>query len=396
MEAGSGVRSESSVSNSVVPVSSAEVLGRVPVGLRVAAAIGWRLVVVLVAMAALGWVVGKVQIIVIPVAVAVLLAALLAPAVRLLARPRWMPRALATAVVVVGGLLVLGAVFYGLVVAFLAGLPALQDQVAQTFSQIRDWLARSPLHMSVPRLNDLGASIIRGLASSREALTSGALGVASTVGEITAGVLLVIFVLIFFLYDGARIWEFVVRGVPRQARDRVNVAGRRAFAALVSYTRAVTVVAATDALVVGLGLWLLGVPLVVPLTVLVFFGAFIPTVGAIVTGAIAVLIALVAKGLLAAVLVVVVLIVVGELEGHVLQPLLLGRAVRLHPLAVVLPVATGFVLTGVIGALLAVPLVAVLDAGIRSLYQANIPDPYTIDPLNPSSARTASVPLTAP
>lgn len=391
--AGPGVRAEGSVGNNVVPVSSAEVVGRVPVGLRVAAAIGWRLVVVLVALAALGWVVGKVQIIVIPIAVAVLLAALLAPAVRLLARPRWIPRALATAVVVVGGLVVLGAVFYGLVVAFLAGLPALQDQLVQTFSQIRDWLARSPLHMSVPRLNELGTSLIRALGSSREALTSGALGVASTVGEIAAGVLLAIFILIFFLYDGARIWEFAVRGVPRQARDRVNVAGRRAFAALVSYTRAVTVVAATDALVVGLGLWLIGVPLVVPLTVLVFFGAFIPTVGAIVTGAIAVLVALVAKGLLAAVLVVVVLIVVGELEGHVLQPLLLGRAVRLHPLAVVLPVATGFVLTGVIGALLAVPLVAVLDAGIRSLYQANVPDPYTIDPLNPSSARTASIPM---
>src|SRR5581483_9447291 len=386
MVAGPGVRSEGSVGNSVVPVPSSEVLGRVPVGLRVAAAIGWRLVVVLLALGALGWVVGKVQIIVIPVAVAVLLAALLAPAVRLLARPRWMPRALATALVVVGGLVVLGAVFYGLVVAFLAGLPALQDQLGQTFSQIRDWLARSPLHMSVPRLNDLGASMISALGSSREALTSGALGVASTVGEIAAGMLLAIFVLIFFLYDGARIWEFAVRGVPRQARNRVNVAGRRAFAALVSYTRAVTVVAATDALVVGLGLWLIGVPLVVPLTVLVFFGAFV-------TGAIAVLIALVAKGFLSAVLVLVVLIVVGELEGHVLQPLLLGRAVRLHPLAVVLPVATGFVLTGVIGALLAVPLVAVLDAGIRSLYQANVPDPYTIDPLNPSSARTASVPL---
>jgi predicted PurR-regulated permease PerM len=396
MVAGPGVRAEGSVGNNVVPVSSAEVVGRVPVGLRVAAAIGWRLVVVLVALAALGWVVGKVQIIVIPIAVAVLLAALLAPAVRLLARPRWIPRALATAVVVVGGLVVLGAVFYGLVVAFLAGLPALQDQLVQTFSQIRDWLARSPLHMSVPRLNELGTSLIRALGSSREALTSGALGVASTVGEIAAGVLLAIFILIFFLYDGARIWEFAVRGVPRQARDRVNVAGRRAFAALVSYTRAVTVVAATDALVVGLGLWLIGVPLVVPLTVLVFFGAFIPTVGAIVTGAIAVLVALVAKGLLAAVLVVVVLIVVGELEGHVLQPLLLGRAVRLHPLAVVLPVATGFVLTGVIGALLAVPLVAVLDAGIRSLYQANVPDPYTIDPLNPSSARTASIPMAGP
>src|SRR5919199_4302748 len=393
MVAGSGVRSELSVGNSVEPVPSSELLGRVPIGLRLAAAIGWRLVVVLVAMAALGWVIGKVQIIVIPVAVAVLLAALLAPAVRLLARPRWIPRALATAVVVVGGLAVLGGVFYGLVVAFLAGLPALQIQLGQSFSQIRDWLARSPLHVSVPQLNNLGASIVQALGSSQAAMTSGALGVASTVGQVAASVLLAIFTLVFFLYDGARIWEFLLRGAPRQARDRVNVAGRRAFAALVSYTRAVTVVAATDALVVALGLWVIGVPLVVPLTVLVFFGAFIPTVGAIVTGAIAVLIALVAKGLLAAVLVVGVLIVVGELEGHLLQPLLLGRAVRLHPLAVVLPVATGFVLTGVIGALLAVPLVAVIDAGIRSLYQANIPDPYTIDPLNPSSARTASVPL---
>src|SRR5438105_3260327 len=265
MVAGSGVGSDGPVGNGLVAISSAEVLGRVPVGLRVAAAIGWRLVVVLITMAALAWVISRVQFIVIPVAVAVLLAALLAPAVRVLSRFRWVPRALATAVAV--------------------------------------------------------------------------------------------------------------------------VAGRRAFAALVSYTRAVTLVAATDALVVGLGLWVIGVPLVVPLAVLVFFGAFIPFVGAIVTGVIAVLVALVAKGLLAAVWVVLVLILVGELEGHVLQPLLLGRAVRLHPLAVVLPVATGFLLIGVIGALLAVPVVAVVDAGIRSLYQPNPVNPDTVDPLNPRSAR---------
>jgi predicted PurR-regulated permease PerM len=355
--------------------------------LQVAAAIGWRLVVVLITLAALAWVISRVQFIVIPVAVAVLLAALLAPAVRLLTRFRWVPRALATAVVVVGGLAVLGGVLYGLVVAFLAGLPALQAQLGQSFAQIRDWLARSPLHLAVPQLNNLGASIVHAVGSSQAAMTSGALGVASTVSEIAASALLAIFTLVFFLYDGARIWQFLLQGVPQKARDRVNVAGRRAFAALVSYTRAVTLVAATDALVVGLGLWTIGVPLVVPLAVLVFFGAFIPFVGAIVTGILAVLIALVAKGLLAAVWVVLVLILVGELEGHVLQPLLLGRAVRLHPLAVVLPVATGFILIGVIGALLAVPLVAVLDAAIRSLYQPNPPNPDTIDPLNPRSAR---------
>lgn len=238
--AGSGVGSDGPVGNGLVPSSSGEVLGRVPVGLRVAAAIGWRLVVVLITVAALAWVISRVQFIVIPVAVAVLLAALLAPAVRLLSGFRWVPRGLATAVVVVGGLAVLGGVLYGLVVAFLAGLPALQAQLGQSFSQIRDWLARGPLHLAVPQLNNLGASIIQALGASQAAMTSGALGVASTVGEIVASALLAIFTLIFFLYDGARIWEFVLQGIPQKGRDRVNVAGRRAFAALVSYTRAVT------------------------------------------------------------------------------------------------------------------------------------------------------------
>jgi len=271
--------------------------------------------------------------------------------------------------------------------AFVAGAPTLQAQLGQSFSQIRDWLLRSPLHVSVPQLDKVGASVVGALGSGQAALTSGVLSVASTVGQIAASVLLALFTLIFFLYDGPRIWEFVLQGVPRRSRDRINVAGRRAFAALVSYTRAVTLVAATDALVVGLGLWLIGVPLALPLAALVFFGAFIPVLGAIATGIVAVLIALVAKGLLAAVLVVGLLILVGQLEGNVLQPLLLGRAVRLHPLAVVLPVATGFVLTGVIGALLAVPVVAVIDAAIRSLYQKNIPNPDTVDPLNPRSTR---------
>lgn len=368
MVAGSGVGADGVSGDGVEPVSGGEV-------------------VVLVAVAALGWVVGQVQIIVVPVAVAVLLAALLAPAVRLVARRRWMPRAWATAVVVVGGLAVFGGVLYGLVAAFVAGVPTLQVQLGQSFPQIRDWLLRSPLHVSVPQLDKVGASVVGALGSGQAALTSGVLGVASTVGQIAASVLLALFTLIFFLYDGPRIWEFVLQGVPGRSRDRVNVAGRRAFAALVAYTRAVTLVAATDALVVGLGLWLIGVPLALPLAALVFFGAFIPVLGAIATGIIAVLIALVAKGLLAAVLVVGLLILVGQLEGNVFQPLLLGRAVRLHPLAVVLPVATGFVLTGVIGALLAVPVVAVLDAAIRSLYQNNIPNPDTVDPLNPRCAR---------
>jgi len=153
----------------------------------------------------------------------------------------------------------------------------------------------------------------------------------------------------------------------------------------------VALVSITDAAAVALGLWLIGVPLVVPLAALVFFGAFIPTVGAIVTGAVAVLVALVTNGLLSALLVVVVLILVGQLEGQVLQPLLLGRAVRLHPLAVVLPVATGLVVAGVVGALLAVPLVAVLSSAGHSLTTRRRALPSAVDPVNPAHARPETV-----
>ncbi|HSU08200.1 MAG TPA: AI-2E family transporter, partial [Pseudonocardia sp.] len=187
------------------------------------------------------------------------------------------------------------------------------------------------------------------------------------VGEFLTQTLLVLFTLIFFLYDGPRIWHFLLRAAPDRVQTRVDVAGRRGLAALVSYVRATAAVAVVDAVGIGIGLWIVGVPLVIPLATLVFLGAFIPIIGAVVAGGVAVMIALVAQGLVSALIVLGVVIAVMQLESHVLQPLLLGRAVKLHPLAVVLSIATGLLVGGIAGALLAVPLLAVLNSGIRSL-----------------------------
>src|SRR5699024_8356510 len=181
-----------------------------------------------------------------------------------------------------------------------------------------------------------------------------------------------------------------VRGIPAAVRDRVDLAGRRGFASLISYVRATAAVAVVDAVGIGIGLWIGGVPLEVPLATLVFLGAFIPIVGAVVTAAVAVLVALVANGFIAALIVLGIVIGVMQLEGHILQPLLLGRAVRLHPLAVVLSIMAGLVIAGIAGGLLAVPLLAVLHAGIRSLLHDRDVHPSDIDALDHAQAQPAA------
>jgi predicted PurR-regulated permease PerM len=250
---------------------------------------------------------------------------------------------------------------------------------------IQRWLKDGPAHLSDQQLQNYLNDIVKTIKENQAEITSGALTTAATVGEALTGLLLALFTLIFFLHDGDGIWRFVIRGVPQDVRSRVDVAGRRGFGSLVSYVRATAAVAVVDAVGVGIGLAIIGVPLVVPLSALVFLGAFIPIVGAVFTGAVSVLIALVTNGPIAALVVLAVLIGVMQLESHVLQPLLLGRAVKLHPLAVVLAIAGGLVVGGIAGALLAVPLLAVLNSGIRSLVSDSDAeeDPSQVDVLDP-------------
>jgi predicted PurR-regulated permease PerM len=338
----------------------------VPHMLRVSAAVGWRLLVVVAALYVIGIVAGQLSALVVPVAIALLLAALLAPAVGYLARHR-VPRGLATALVLVGGLAALGGVLTFVIITFVNGLPELQVQLSHSIDAVTNWLTNGPLHLSNRDLQNVRDKLIAALNANQAGITAGALTTAATITETLTQILLVLFTLIFFLHDGTGIWRFLVRAAPRRARTRLDVAGRRSMAALVSYVRATAAVAVVDALGIGLGLAILGIPLAVSLAALVFLGAFVPIIGAVVAGGVAVLIALVTKGLVPALIVLGIVIAVMQLESHVLQPLLLGRAVNLHPLAVVLAIAAGLLTAGIVGALLAVPLLAVLNSGIRSL-----------------------------
>lgn len=338
----------------------------VPRVLRVTAAVCWRLLVVLGMLYVLSLALGKLYVVVIPVAIALLLSALLAPAVSWLAR-RKVPRAIATAVVLVGGLALVGGVLTFVINAFINGFPELQREILRSLGQIRGWLLQGPLHLREEQIDEYLGQAARWLQENQAALTSGALSTASTFGNFLTGLVLALFTLIFFLHDGRRVWLFLIGLVPSHVRGRVDVAGIRGFASLVGYVRATALVAVADAVGIGIGLTLIGVPLALPLSALVFLGGFVPIVGAVASGSVAVLVALVTSGWVNALLVVLVVLLVQQVEGHILQPLLLGRAVQVHALAVVLAISAGVVLGGIVGALLAVPVVAVLNSAIRSL-----------------------------
>ncbi|AUI62081.1 AI-2E family transporter [Amycolatopsis sp. BJA-103] len=338
----------------------------VPRLLRVAAELGWRLLVVGATLYLLGLALGYLSSVVVPVSIALLLAAMLAPAVTFLVRHR-IPRGLAVVIVLIGGLAVLGGLLTFVVLTFVNGLPALRVQLTKSVDAVANWLTTGPLHLSAAQLRDSVNELVTTLTNSQTGFTAGALTTAATVGGVLAQALLVLFVLIFLLADGPGIWTFLLRAVPAGTRTRADVAGRRSLAALVSYVRATIAVATVDAVGIGIGMAVLGVPLAIPLSALVFLGAFVPIIGSVVVGTVAVLIALVSNGLVPALILLGVVLVVQQLESHLLQPILLGRAVRLHPLAVVLAIATGLLVGGIAGALLAVPLLAVLNSAIRSL-----------------------------
>src|SRR5919198_2352507 len=338
----------------------------VPRGLRVSGALAWRFLVVIAGLYVVVWLAGYFSQLIIPIAIALLLAALMAPGVDRLHTWR-VPRSLSVVLVLIAGLAVVGGLLTFVILQFIDGLPQLKTQVTSSLEQIRDWLIHGPLHIRDEQITMFLNNIVDSIKENQSAITSGAITTATTIGEVLTGLLLTLFILIFFLYDGRGIWRFLVRGVPERVRNRVDLAGRRGFAALVSFVRATAAVALVDAVGIGIGLWILGVPLVIPLAALVFLGAFIPIVGAVIAGTVAVLVALVAKGFITALIILAVVVAVMQLEGHVLQPWLLGRAVRLHPLAVVLAIAAGLIASGIPGALMAVPLLAVLNAAIKSL-----------------------------
>ena len=311
----------------------------------------------------LGQVVSRLMIVVAPVAVALLVAALLSPGVSLLARHR-VPKGLATTIVLLVGIAAIVGLVWFMVATLVAGLPDLSTQLTESYRQLRDWLTNGPLGLTGTQLDSMLAEVQDWFTRNRSAIASGALGAVSTAGTVLAGFVLVVFLLIFFLHDGDRMWRGVTSPLPERHREVVRRAGRRAFTDLTRYVRVTVIVALIDAVGIGLGLWITGVPLVLPLAALVFLGAFVPIVGAFVTGLVAVLVALVAQGPLIALVVIGIVVLVQQLEGNVFEPLLVSKSVKLHPVAVILAVAVGVELAGIVGALFAVPILA----ATRSVY----------------------------
>jgi predicted PurR-regulated permease PerM len=325
-------------------------------GLRVAAGYAWRLVVVAVAVYLVFVVVGALAFVAVAVFAGLVITALLRPAVDVIARA--VPRGLAVLTA-----LLLTALALGGVVTFIANSVAgqsarLSAQFGHGVADLERSLAGAPLHLRAVDLSRLGEQARTWVTANTASLAGQALGGAGVAVELLTGLVLAVFCSIFFLGSGDRIWAWVSVQVGG-GRHRWDAAARAAWVAFAGYTRGVVIIAATNAVLVCLALLMLRVPLALPLALLVFFAAFIPLVGSPIALAVATLVALAARGPLTAVLVVALTVVIGQFEGHVLQPLVMSRAVNLHPLAVVLSVASGTVLGGVIGAVVAVPLVAV-------------------------------------
>jgi predicted PurR-regulated permease PerM len=297
--------------------------------------------------------------------VALLVTALLFPLLNFLRR-RGLPRGWATvsatliAVAVIGGGLAL------VIIRAIDQAPQLGDQVNRLIPHVKTWLETGPLHVNATSVNSFSSTLTKEVSKNSSAIASAAVSTGKTVLDILTGVVIAIFVTIFMLYDGDRIWEFVLRGVPAPARVRTDRAGRAAWSTLSHYVRGTLVVALFHGLAIGITLEALRVPLVLPLAVLVGIGSFVPLVGAVVTGIVAAGVATIEQGLGAGIVVVVVMIIDNQLEAHVLQPFVVGRYVRIHPLAIVLALATGAILFGLVGAIVAVPVVACLNSAVRA------------------------------
>jgi putative heme transporter len=327
---------------------------------------GLQLVIIILAVWMVGQVLGRIAFVAVAVAIAVLLAALFVPGVRFLVE-KGMHRAPATLVVLLAGLVFVGGLVTFMVGSVVAGLPDLGERLTESYEQLRGWL--SGLGVSGQQLDRMLGDAVNWLSENRGDLVTGVWGVVSTAGTVLAGMVLAIFLLIFFVYDGERLWRGLLRPCPPATRERLATAGGRAFRDLTSYVRTTLVVALIDAVGIGLGLWITGVPLVLPLAGLVFLGAFVPLIGAFASGLVAVLVALVTQGPIVALIVVGIVVLVQQLEGNLLEPLLMSHSVRLHPVAVILGVAIGAELAGVVGALLAVPVMTT----VRSAAEPALP-----------------------
>lgn len=336
----------------------------IPWGVRIAAAWGWRVIVILIVAGVLIWLLSYVSLLLISLMIAALLATLLRPVHDVFLKLRF-PRVLASMSSIIVLIGFVAGLLYMVGQQIVSGFAEMADQVEAGVYELIDWadvtMQDFGLEISADEFNNAIDEAIGWVQDNQDAIMSSAAGFGSAASNISVGAVLVIFTLIFFLADGRRIWDFLVNFVPRKHRPAIHGAGRKGWKSLGTYMRVQVFVAFVDAVGIGIGAALLGVPLALPVAVLVFLGGFVPIVGAVVTGAVAVLLALVANGFVNGLLMLGVVLLVQQIESNVLQPIVMGKAVKLHPLAVVLAVTAGTALLSIVGALFAVPILAFIN-----------------------------------
>lgn len=338
----------------------------VPNGVKIASEWSWRLLVI-AALASLAiWLVIIFSDIVIAIMVAILVAALLQPTVARLIRHRW-PKWLAIVVGLCLVIIALGGLILLVVWQVRAGLSQLEHESIAAYDNLRALLRQPPWSVSDAQFAQFITAITDYFRKDSSLLVGGAVRVGSTTGHLLTGAVIAVFATIFLLIDGRGIWQWITRLFPRGAQDVLETAGLRGWRTLTVFVRVQIAVAVFNGIGIGLVAFFLGLPLAVPIGVIVLLCSFIPVIGAIVSGAVAVLIALVFAGPLQAVIMLAGVLLVHLVEAHVLQPLFVGGAVKVHPLAIVIGVAAGTGIAGVPGALFAVPIMAVANSMISSM-----------------------------
>jgi predicted PurR-regulated permease PerM len=338
----------------------------VPRWLQAAGAWSWRLLFVAAVVYLLYLVAGRLAEVVVPCLAALLLTALLQPLAARLHRAG-LPMLAAAWCTLLGAVIVIAGTITLVTVRVRAEYPSLVSQVRHTSKQLQTWMAGAPLHLKTTSLQKLSNQVMTYLSQHKTLVAGTVVTGGEIVFEILGGIVLMLFVTFFLLKDGARIWAWLSQAFGREGAARADRAGRAAWLAVVYYMRGTVLVAATHAVVIGATLAIVGVPLVAALAVLVFLASFIPLVGLLFAGAVVILVTLATKGWIAAVIVLAVFVGEDQLESHLLQPLVVGRIVRLHPLAVILALAVGGVVAGIPGAVVAVPIAAAINRAAPEL-----------------------------
>ena len=340
--------------------------GSVPRWLQTSAAWSWRLLLLAAALYVAARVAALLYIVVVPCAAAILLTALLQPLTARLRRRGMSPLA-ATWCTLLLAIVLLGGAGWLVTTRVQADYPSLVTQFKHTTTQVQAWLAGPPFHLHTGSLQQLSNDVVKYLSQHKSAVEGTVVTGSRIVVELLAGVVLCFFVSFFLIKDGDRIWQWLTSRFQPERKRRADLAGAAAWQAVVYYVRGTSAVAAIHAVVMGITLTIIGAPLVVPLALFMFVAAFVPLVGVLVAGAVALLVVLATKGWIAAIIVFVVMVVMNQLEGHLLQPQVVGKMVRLHPLAVILVLAVGGVVAGIAGAVVAVPITAAVTRAARAL-----------------------------